>query len=166
MKKLFVAIGILFTTGVIYFVGEKVIGLNEDVPKTKKELQDIADTKYYRKEGEPFEINSVQFVVKGFTILKEQDGVTLLIDMSVHSQIEGDTSIESSFFVLKDEADRIFSPESGRIEVTKNPKMISLRYSLPAMRVGYFLYRLHLISPESPEEKSIIPLYKSYRSEG
>jgi len=156
MKKLFVAIGILFTTGVIYFVGEKVIGLNEDVPKTKKELQ----------EGEPFEINSVQFVVKGFTILKEQDGVTLLIDMSVQSQIEGDTSIESSFFVLKDEADRIFSPESGRIEVTKNPKMISLRYSLPAMRVGYFLYRLHLISPESPEEKSIIPLYKSYRSEG
>jgi len=166
MKKLFVAIGILFTIGVIYFVVEKVIGLNEDVPKTKKELQDIADTKYYRKEGEPFEINSVQFVVKGFTILKEQDGVTLLIDMSVQSQIEGDTSIESSFFVLKDEADRIFSPESGRIEVTTNPKMISLRYSLPAMRVGYFLYRLHLISPESPEEKSIIPLYKSYRSEG
>ena len=166
MKKLFFAIGILFTIGVIYFVGEKVIGINEDVPKTKKELQDIADTKYYRKEGEPFEINSVKFVVKGFTILKEQDSVTLLIDMSVQSQIEVDTSMESSFFVLKDEADKIFLPESGRIEVTKHPEMISLRYSLPVIRVGYFLYRLHLISPKNPEEKSVIPFYKSYRSEG
>jgi hypothetical protein len=129
-------------------------------------LLDISDTKYYRKEGELFEIDSVQFVLKGFTILKDPDSIMLIVDLAVQNEMEVDTLIESSFFVLKDEADRTFLPKSGRIVVTKNPEVISLRYSLPAMRIGYFLYRLHLNSPDNPEQKSIVPLYKSYRSEG
>ncbi len=166
MKRVFIAAGIFFTMGVIYFIVEKVMGLTEQAPKTQKELLDIADTKYYRKEGEPFEIDSIQFIVKGFTILKEQDSVTLLIDVSMQNKIASDTSLESSFFVLKDEADHIFLPQPGHIDVDEQVSSVSIRYSLPEMNIGYFLYRLHLNSPSKPEQKSIVPIYKNYRSEG
>jgi len=166
MKKAFVAVGIFFTMGVIYFIVERMTNINGDTPKTQKELLDIKDTKYYRKEGEPFDIDSIQFIVKGFTILKEQDSVTLRIDISLQNKIKSDTSLESSFFELKDEADRIFLPQSNHIKVDEQISIVSLRYSLPKMNLGYFLYRLHLNSTNKPEQKSIVPIYKNYRSEG
>jgi hypothetical protein len=166
MKKVFIGVVMVGFIGVAFFLIQSTILFNKDTPKTEKELQDIADKKYYKEVGQVFKIDSVELTVKNFTIVKKQDSITLLIDVYIRHALNKDSSFQSSFFVLKDETDRLFFPGSERIELTKNPEMVSLRYSLPAMQVSYFLYRLHLNSSHNPEQKSIIPLYKSYRSEG
>ncbi len=168
MKKIVGAIVILGFIGVAFFIVERInrFNLADSTPKTEQELQDIADTKYYREVGDSFEINSVQFAVKDFTILNERDSITLLIEVSLQHTLTKDSSFQSSFFVLKDEAHRIFLPSPGSIDVNGTLNTISLHYSLPEMSLGYFLYRLHLNSAEKSDQKSIVPLYKNYRSEG
>jgi hypothetical protein len=166
VKKVIVAIVVFGFVGVTFFLVERFILFNETEPKTEKELNNIADRKYHKEVGQTFDVNGVQFIVKNFTILKEHERVRLLLDISIQNRLVQDSSFQSSFFVLKDEADRIFLPEPEIIDVGNSQKNISLKYSLPEMKVGYLLYWLHLESPQRPSQKAIVRIYKSYRSEG
>jgi hypothetical protein len=168
MKKKIIAVLVLSCLVALYFFLEKGIATS-DQPKTPTELNAIAEAKYFKYEGKPFIINNIEFELTEYKFIRNADSTTLLIYITLKTTQASDTLIHASYFNLLNEGKQtMLAKFASNIEVTTEAKQVTLIYMLPKElnSAASYSYQLHLEATTKPEQKSILPIYKSYRSEG
>ena len=166
MKKIIlVAFFILFFIALFLVADKFVIG--EDKPKTERELQDLADVKYYKKIGEPFNVNDFKFTVVNFVLLELKDTADLTINIAVKNSQSENRMLPPSFLKLYNDEGQPFNSEPiDSVFEGSEERKVALHYKLPARILPYFLYRLHVADPDKLETKGIVVISKNFRSNG
>jgi len=166
MKKI-----ILITFSILFFIALFLVAdrfvIGEDKPKTERELKDIADVKYYKKIGEPFDVNDFKLTVVDFALPEIIDNADLTINISIKNRYSESKVMPSIYLKLYDEMGQNFisEPIDSVFEGSEERK-VALQYKLPTRILPYFLYRLHVVDPDKPETKGIFVISKNFRSNG
>lgn len=137
-------------------------------PKTDSEKQQIAFYKKYNKQvGQTFTIDSIAITIDSYEFVCADEKTTLYCRLTLTNNSTQNQRLMANYFALKNDSGVDFFPEEGyRFLLPNTTRKQVLIYILPP-RISYLLnYRMHYESKINANEKAIISIAKSYRSEG
>lgn len=170
LKKIIIVLvifGFLLTS---WFVVNKFITIQDanNKPKTESEKQQIAFYKKYNKKlGQKFTIDSIAITIDSYEFVCDEEKTTLYCKLTVTNNSKQNQRLMSSQFALKNDSEIDFFPEeSYRFLLPNTTQKQILIYTLPPRISSLLNYQMHFESKINANEKAIISIAKSYRSEG
>lgn len=140
-------------------------------PTTNKDNGNIDQDKfveeykqYSKKINHSFELDSTEFKVISFEYIIADIKTDLKIIISIKNRSSSKQVLTSDNFKLLSESKKISLPDTEPIILESNSSSLYLlRYNLPPKNVPYLAYFLNITKGN---EKAIISISKSFRSEG
>jgi hypothetical protein len=169
-KKIIIILAAFGFIGTGWFVVHKFMTIytTNNKPKTEKQIQEIAFYKKYNKQlGQPFTIDSIAITVDSYQYVCYDEKTILYCKLTVTNKSTQNQRLMAAKFALKNDSDVDFFPEEGyRFLLPNTTKKQVLIYTLPPRDLPYLNYWMHFESLANTNEKAIISIAKSYRSEG
>jgi uncharacterized protein YneF (UPF0154 family) len=169
-KKIIIVLVVFGFIGTGWFVVHKFMAVRSanNKPKTEKQIQEIAFYKKYSKQiGQPFTVDSITITVDSYQYVCYDEKTILYCKVTVTNKSTQNQRLMAAKFALKNDSDVDFFPEEEyRFLLPNTTKKQVLIYTLPPRDLPYLNYWMHFESLANTNEKAIISIAKSYRSEG
>ncbi len=163
--KYFIVIAMIVGLITFIFVVYSAFIKSSDSDNDATQNQDVEEYRKYSKNlSQEFVLDSTEFRVIRFIFEPNDDKTALTVNVLIKNISDSQQILKPEDFKLLSEDKKIYLPAVESKTLEPNTKLfLTLSYSLPARNLPYLAYFLNILKGN---DKAIISISKSYRSEG